>query len=133
MLEAQTIFNESIVSITYEGKRHPGAALSSMEHQKELVKDPVYDYKSEELIILSKIADSQPQRDYLDFNCGFNRKSSFLMRAVPDISQLWKRLLDTIRKKFIPFKTVHSIYSDNGRNICCLTTYYASFTIPIFY
>lgn len=44
MLKAHSIFDELIANIAYEGKRHPPAALSSIEHQKEFIKDLVSDY-----------------------------------------------------------------------------------------
>ena len=65
--EARNAFNNSIVNIIIEWKRHLGAIIGSNEYQEEYVKDLVNDWNNQ-LVLSSSIAESQPQAAYLAFS-----------------------------------------------------------------
>ena len=75
-MEVQNSFANSRVTITAEGKRHPGAVIGSTEYRDEYVKDLVKDWDNQ-LTILSTIAETELQAAYLAFVNGF--------RAIPNI------------------------------------------------
>ena len=99
--EATNTFNDSNVNITIEGKRHLAAVIGSNEYRKEYLKDLVNDWKNE-LVLLSSIADSQPQAAYSAFVSHFRSKLSCFTRTIPGISQFLYPLEETVRSKFIP-------------------------------
>ena len=94
--EARNVFNDSNVYITIEGKRHLGAVIGSNEYRKEYLKDLVNDWKNQ-LVLLSSIADSQPQAAYSAFVSDFKSKLSCFTRTVPGISQFLYSLEETVR------------------------------------
>ena len=93
--EARNVFSNSNVNIIIEGKRHLDEFIGSNEYQKEYVKDLVNDWNNQ-LILLSPIAESQPQVAYLAFVSGFKSKLNYFMRTIPGISQFLYPLEKTV-------------------------------------
>ena len=62
--KVRNVFNGSNVNVTMEGKRHLGAVIGSNEYREEYVKDLDNDWDNQ-LVLLSSIAESQPQAAYL--------------------------------------------------------------------
>ena len=77
------------------------AVIGSNQHRKEYLKDLVNDWKNQ-LVLLSSIADSQPQAAYSAFVSHFRSKLSCFTRTIPGISQFLYPLEETVRSKFIP-------------------------------
>ena len=110
--EARNTFNDSNVNITIEGKRHLGAVIGSNEYREEYLKDLVNDWNNQ-LVLLSSIAESQPQTAYSAFVSDFKSKLSYFMGTIPGISQFLYPLEETVRNKFIPAITGGHICSNN--------------------
>ena len=72
--EARNIFSDSNVNITIE--RNVGAIIGSNEYREEYVNDFVNDWNIQ-LVLLSSIAESQPQTAYSAFFSGLKSKLNF--------------------------------------------------------
>ena len=130
--EARNVFNDSNVYITIEGKRHLGAVIGSNEYREEYLKDLVNDWNNQ-LVLLSSIAESQPQTAYSAFVSHFKSKLSYFMGTIPGISQFLYPLEETVRNKFIPAITGGHICCNNEQRLLSLPTRYGGLAIPIFY
>ena len=128
--EVKNVFSNSNVNITIEGKRHLDEFIGSNEYREEYVKDLVNDWNNQ-LILLSPIAESQPQVAYLAFASGFKSKLNYFMRTIPGISQFLYPLEETVRHKFIPAITGGHICNNTERQLLSLPTRWLP--IPIFY
>ena len=130
--EARNAFNDSNVYITIEWKRHLGSVIGSNEYREEYLKDLVNDWNNQ-LVLLSSIAESQPQTAYSAFVSDFKRKLSYFMRTIPGISQFLYPLEETGRNKFIPAITGGYICSNNEPRLLSVPTRYSRLAIPMFY
>ena len=80
---ATTLFDNSNVNITVEGKRRLGAIVGSDSYKREYVDDLVKDWNSQ-LCMSSTVAGNQPQTAYSEFVNGFKNK----LRTISDINNL---------------------------------------------
>ena len=92
---AITLFDNSNVNITVEGKRLLGAIVGSDSYKREYVDNLVKDWNSQ-LCMLSTVAESQPQTAYSAFVRGFKNKLNYFMRTIPDINNLLIPIENTI-------------------------------------
>ena len=67
--------------------------------------------------MLSTVAKSQPQAAYSAFVSGFKNKLSYFMRTIPDISNLFRLIEDTIQNRFIPAITGGCTCSEEERKL----------------
>ena len=116
--------NNANVNITMQGKRYLGAVIRSNEYREEYVKDLVNDWNNQ-LVLLSSIAESQPQAAYFAFLSGFKSKLNYFMRPFPGISQFLDPVEETFRNKLT--------CNNNKRQLLSRLTRYVWLTIPIFY
>ena len=130
--EARNVFNDSNVNITIERKRHLAAVIGSIEYREEYVTDLVNDWNNQ-LVLLSSIAESQPQAAYSAFASGFKSKLNYFMWTIPGISQFLYPLEEPVRNKFIPAITVGHTCSNNERQLLSLPTRYGGLAIAIFH
>ena len=86
-----------------------------------------------QLILLSFIAESQPQAAYLAFVSGFKSKLNYFMRTIPGVSQFLYPLEETVRNKLIPAITGGCICNNIERQLLSFPTRYNGLAIPIFY
>ena len=98
---AKSIFRETSINITIEGKRHLGAVIGSDEFKKSYVDEKVSSWVNE-LTMLSKIAQFYPQSAYCAYTSGFCHKFNYIMRTIPDIAEQLRPIEEIIRHKFIP-------------------------------
>ena len=98
---ATSVFGDTQVTITSEGKPHLGAALGSSSFTEIYVKAKVEKW-SEELLQLCSIAETDPQAAYTCFTHDLVSKWTYLTRSIKDISHLLQPLEDKIRMRFIP-------------------------------
>ena len=85
------------------------------------MKNLVNDWNNQ-LVLLSSVAESQPQASYSAFGSGFKSKLNYLMRTIPGISQFLYPLEETVRNKFIAAITGGHICSNNERRLLSLPT-----------
>ena len=126
------IFSDTEVQLTTEGQRHLGAVIGSAECKKQYV-DSLIDDWNQQLKILPKIAEIEPQAAYSAFIGGFKGKLTYFMRTIPEIDQFLKPIENTIRNKFIPALTGGHICYDNERQLLSLPARYGGLGIPIFF
>ena len=130
--KARNVFNNSNVYITIEGKRHLDAVIGNNEYREEYLKDLVNDWNNQ-LVLLSSIAESQPQTVYSAFVSDFKSKLTYFMGAILGISQFLYPLEETARNKFIPAITGDHICSNNEPRGLSVSTRYSWLAIPMFY
>ena len=82
---AERIFEGSNIKITTEGDRHLVAVLDDISFKEEYLRNELHSWKNQ-LEILSKIAEIQPQAAYSAYMFGFKHKFTFFLRTVPDIA-----------------------------------------------
>lgn len=117
---ATSVFGDTQVKITSDGKPHLGAALSTTSSFAELyVKCKVEKWR-EELLELCSIAQTHPQAAYAAFTHGLLSKWTYLTRTMENIGPLLQPLEDTIRMKFIPSLCGGPPPSDELRNMLAL-------------
>ena len=78
----------------------------------------------QQLKILAKIAETEPQAAYSAFVGGFKGKLTYLMRTIPELDEFLKPIEDTIRNELIPALTGCHICSDNERKLLSLPSRY---------
>ena len=108
-VEAKKLFQNYNIQITSDGRRHLGAAIGNIEFVQSYVNEKLTSW-IEELNRLSYIAQAQPHAAYTAFTHGLKHKYTYLMRTIPDISELLKPLDDAINN-FV--KSLFNNYSFN--------------------
>ena len=98
--KAITIFGDTQVKITSEGRPHLGAPLGSPVYVSNFISEKVQQW-SKELKLLSAIACSQPHAAYAAYTHGLTRKWSYFTRTVPTVSDHLKVLDNILRVEFI--------------------------------
>ena len=80
--------------------------------------------KVESLVVeikkLANIAMSKPQAAYAIFTHGFTERWTYLLRTIPDISNMLQPLEDSIRHKLLPALTGRSAFSNVERDLISL-------------
>ena len=118
-LEATTIFGNTQVKITSEGRPHLGAPLGCPEYVSKFVSEKIQQW-SKELKLLSAIAGTQPHAAFAAYTHGLTGKWSYLTRTVPCIGDHLKRLDDILRTDFIPNITSRPPPNDVNRKLLAL-------------
>ena len=99
---ASSVFGDTQVKITSEGRPHLGAALSTTSSFPELYVKCKVERWCEKLLQLCSIAHTHPQAAFAAFTHGLESKWTYLTRTMVDIGPLLQPLENTIRTKFIP-------------------------------
>ena len=116
---AFTIFQDTGINISVEGKPHLGGALGSLEFTESSVCHKV-DIWAQELIELVTCAKTQPHAAYAAFTHGMISKWLFIMRTIPNIGHLLQPLEDIIRQQLIPTLTGRPPPNDFERDLLAL-------------
>ena len=93
--EAMEAFQNTGINVTIEGRRHLGAALGSRDFLKDYVNEKAKQWV-EEVIKLSKFANSQPQACFAAYTFGLKHRWTYFMRMLPDIQDLLRPLEDAL-------------------------------------
>ena len=117
--QATNIFGSSGVNITSSGQKHLGAALGSKEFVKKYVKKKVAEW-CEEVIRLSTIVKREPQDAYSAFIHGVIHHWNYVLRTIPNITELLTPLEEAIQHQLIPAITGQSTMSDTERDVLAL-------------
>ena len=117
--KAMESFAGTGINITSEGKRHLGAAIGSRSYTEEYVSNKVKKW-SDEIKQLAKIAQSQPHSAYSAYTHGLSSRWTFLLRTIPDITELLQPLEDTIHQHLIPVLTGRPSCSMQERDLLAL-------------
>ena len=108
---AVSIFQDSGVCITAEGKRHLGAALGSSSFVASFVHQKVSLWQ-QELTTLSDFSVTQPHAAYAAFVHGVVSRWNYLIRCIPNVCEFLLPLEEIIRTKFLPSLTGQCTFSD---------------------
>jgi hypothetical protein len=76
--KAMKLFAGTGVQVTNDGRRHHGAVIGSSEFRDEFMNDKIITW-TEELTMLSKIAEHAPHEAYTCFISGYKHKLSYCM------------------------------------------------------
>ncbi len=98
---ARELFQDTPVNITAQGRPYLGTALGSNEFCDQYVAKKVGQW-SDELLLLTDMATTQPHATYAAFIHGFVHKFTYLLRTLPCKDNLLQPLEETIRQKLIP-------------------------------
>ena len=128
---ANEIFTDSYVQITSTGERHLGAVIGDKSYKTEYVQSKV-DSWIDQLTILSKISETEPQAAYAAFVGGFKSKLNYFMRTIPEITEMLTPVEEIIRFKLIPALTGGHQCSDNDHDLLSLPTRYGGLGLTIF-
>ena len=105
--EATSVFGDTNVKITCNGRPYLWSALGSHSFTSEFVMGKVKQW-TKELKSLSKIAASQPHAAFAAYTHGMVSKWSYISRTIPDISHHLRSLENTIRSDFYQLtRSVH--------------------------
>ena len=125
---AKARFGNTGVIITTEGQRHLGAAIGSQAFREQYVTDLVEGWVKE-VETLAEYAECEPQAAYAAFTFGLIHKWSYFQRTIPNTSDRYQPLEDSIRNKLIPALTGHSC-SDLERELFSLPCRLGGLGIP---
>ena len=118
---ASSMFDESSVNITTDGRPILGSPVGKVEYISTFVKGKVKEWVRE-VEKLSDIADSQPHAAYGAITHGFTSKWAYLSRTTPDIGDLLLPLEHAIRTSLLPKLSGRDAPSDIDRCLFALQT-----------
>ena len=126
---AKTLFKDTQIKFTADGKRHLGAALGSNSFREAYVKEKVKVW-CDEVEKLSEFAKSQPHAAYAALCHGELHKFTYFMRTIPEMSTYIQPLDEVITEKFLP-NLLGSVVTDEDRNLYSLPVKFGGLGIPI--
>ena len=103
---ARSIFEETAINITTEGRNHLGAALGSRSYLEQYVNGKVQEWVGQ-VTKLAEFALSQPQACYAAFTFGLKHRWTYFMRTLTDLEDLLAPLERAIAEVLIPSITGH--------------------------
>ena len=128
--QARSVFSDTTVKITTDGKRHLGAVIGTEKYKFAYVSEKI-NIIYNELLILCEFAKTDPQSAYCCFVSGFRHKLTFMMRTIPNISHVLKPSDDLVLTKFIP--TIVGVQvNDLQRLLLSLPVKEGGLALPIF-
>ena len=119
LVEATSVFGDTNVKITCNGKPYLGSAVSSPSYTSEFVMGKVKQW-TKELKSLSNIVASQHHAAFAPYTHGVVSKWSYISRTIPNISHHLRSLEDTIHSDFIPSIMGIPPPNDSVRNLLTL-------------
>ena len=119
MNQAQTIFEDSGINITLDGKRHLGAAIGSQNFKEKFVRQKVDDWVRE-IVLLAKIAETEPQAAYAAFISGYRHKFNYFIRTLTNITDLLKPVENAVRYHLIKSLCEGRLCNDFERKLLAL-------------
>ena len=117
--QAKVIFKDTGISIDNGGTRHLGGALGTDDFMQAYVRRKVQKLV-EELSVLVKIAETQPQAAYAAFTHGFQSKWTFIQRVIPETSTLYLPIEEKLKQDFLPKITGQTYITEIERDVLAL-------------
>ena len=128
---AREIFADTDINITSEGRAYLGGFVGSKESRENYVKELVKKW-CEQLMMLSKIAQSEPQAAYAAFVSGFQHKLTYYLHTLPNLGPLLQPFDEVLNHYFIPAITEGHHCSQDERKLLSLPARFGGLAIPIF-
>ncbi|XP_028416582.1 uncharacterized protein LOC114540659 [Dendronephthya gigantea] len=129
--EAHLIFAGTDIKITTEGRQCLGGFVGSEAGQSEYI-DGLVDSWCNQLILLSKIARSEPHAAYAAFTSGFKHKLTYYIRTIPNIKQQLTKVDEVIDNTLIPAITEGHICTVEERLLLSLPVKKGGLAVPMF-
>ena len=127
---ATSVFSDTKIKITTDGKPYLGASLGTTPSFTVLHAKSKVEKWSEELQCLSTIAQTHPQAAYAAFTHGLASKWIYASRTIENIGPLLQPLEDIIRTKFIPAICGRPAPSNELRDLLALPCRMGGLGIP---
>lgn len=130
-VEAEKIFEDTNVNIIVQGRKYLGSFVGSEEGKYEYASNLVKEW-CDQLLVLSKIAKSQPQAAFTSFISGFKHKITYFIRTFPEVQlhiAAFDKVIDSV---FIPAFTDGHICSSDERLLLSLPARMGGLALPIF-
>ena len=126
---AKSVFQDSKIKITVEGKRHLGAAIGSQNFRQSYCEEKINDW-CDEIDQLAKFAKSEPHAAYSAFIHGEMHKFTYFLRTIPDMKSYIEKLDERINNTFLP-SLLESVISDHDRRLYALPIRLGGLGIPV--
>ena len=135
--EARTLFADTGIRITEEGldddgetdgQRYLGAAIGSVSFIHQYVRNKVRTWVRE-LEDRCDLGKTEPQLAYAAYTMGLCKRWTYVMRTIPNISDLFAPLENCIRSKFLPILLGSYQFDDLDRKIYSLPTRFGGLAI----
>ena len=107
----RTIFEETAINITNEGRKHLGAALSSRSYLEQYVNGKVVEWLGQ-VTKMAEFASSQPQACYAAFTYGLKHHWTYFLWTLPDLEDSLAPLERVKADVLIPSITGHYCTQD---------------------
>ena len=120
-----------IINITTEGRKYLGGYIGSEDGWDEYADELVNSWCGQ-LMVLSKIAKTEPQAAYAAFVSGFKHKLTYYIRTMPNIKQHLTRLDAVVDNVFIPVITDGHLCTTDEQLLLSLPVKKGGLTLPIF-
>ena len=105
--------------MTCEGRPYLGVAIGTDRFAKEFIAEKVKEW-SAEVLLLAKIAESQPHAAYSALTHGLSSRWRYVFRTLPDIAECLQPLEDVIRCTLLPTLLGISPPNDTIRDLVAL-------------
>ena len=129
---AKSVFIETGINITTEGRRHQGAIVGSEAFQLEYVNNKIDEW-IKEILALSEIAKIEPHAAYAAFIHGMQHKYTYIMRTIPNIAEPILRLDQAITDHFIKALFVNQEFSEQDRVLFSLPVKLGGLGVSLFH
>ena len=116
---ALSLFSDSGVNVTCEGRPYLGAAIGTPEFSRKFIDELVKKWSSE-VALLARIAESQPHAAFAALTHGLSSRWRYIFRTMPDISDPLQPLEDVIRCTLLPALLKISPPNDVTRRLLAL-------------
>jgi len=116
---AKKLFAGTGVNISVEGRPYLGATIGTQEFTNTYVDEKVREWSSE-ILLLAKIAESQPQAAYCALTHGLSSRWRFVARTIPAVAESFQPLEDVIRCTLLPLLVGTSPPNDTLRDLFAL-------------
>ena len=126
----ESLFSDTKINVTTEGRRYLGAVIGSNEFQTKYVNEKVTELCSE-LKILLEFAKSQAKAGYAAFCFGEQNKFSHFLRNIPEMNDLMKPV-DEIVQTFLLPEIIGETISENERELYSFPVRSRGLGIPVF-
>ena len=126
---AKELFENTGITITTDGHKMLGAACGKRPFVEGYVADKIKEW-DEEIMTLSKIAESYPHTAYTALSRVIIGKWQYLMRTVCDVGEMFQVLENRIANNFIPALTGREPCSNEERSLLSLPTRHGGLNLP---
>jgi len=116
---AQTLFNGTNIEISCEGQHHLGATIGFQSFTESYVSKKVKTW-SDEILSLSKIAETHPHSAYSAFTHSVRHCWSYVVHTIESVGAYFQPLEEAIHQHFLPALTGRMPGSEVERELLLL-------------